>query len=167
MAVRRTDGVECDENPWYPDSGATHHVTNSTQNLQSVLPYSGYDSVLVGNGYLLPITHVGSIAIPVISGMLPLNDVLVCPRIAKFLLSVSKLTDVFPCELTFDSHNVLIKDKTTHQLLSRGSKCEGLYQLENPQFLAFYSSRQQLASDLVWHTIETSSSTYSSSSICN
>ena len=93
----------------------------------------------------------GSIAIPALNGTLLLNGVLVCPSITKTLLSISKLTGYYPCEFTFDSHTVLIKDKKSRQLLSRGSKHEGLYRLENPQFLAFYSSRQQCASDVIWH----------------
>ena len=107
--------------------------------------------MIVGNGDFLPITHVGSIALPTLSGTVPLNDVLVCPSITKSLLSVSKLTDDYPCEFTFDSRTVVIKDKQSRQLLTRGSKHEGLYRLENPQFLAFYSSRQQSATDVVWH----------------
>ena len=138
-------------NDWYPDTAATHHITSSTQHLQSAQPYSGPDSVIVGNGDFLPITHIGSIALPSLSGTLPLNDVLVCPQITKSLLTVSKLTDDYPCEFTFDSQNVLVKDKQTQQLLSQGSKRKGLYRLENPQFLAFYSSRQQSTSDGIWH----------------
>lgn len=138
-------------NDWYPDTAATHHITNSTQHLESTQPYSGTDVVIVGNGDFLPITHVGSIVLPSLSGTLPLNEVLVCPSIMKSLLSVSKLTDDYPCEFTFDSHTVLVKDKKNHQLLSRGSKRGGLYRLENSQFLAFYSSRQQSGSDEIWH----------------
>lgn len=136
---------------WYPDSAATHHITNSTRNLQTSQPHGGSDAVIVGNGDFLPITHVGSIALPAISGTLPLNDVLVCPDITKSLLSVSKLTDDFPCKVEFDNESVCVKDKMTNQLLSRGTKSKGLYRLENPQFLAFYSSRQQITSDEVWH----------------
>lgn len=106
---------------------------------------------MVGNGSFLPITHMGSTVIPSAAGNLPFNDVLVCPDIAKSLLSVSKLTDDYPCSFTFDSHTVYVKDKQTNQILSQGRKHKGLYQLDNPQFLAFYSSRQQTTSDEVWH----------------
>lgn len=150
-AMRASDEPEYEGNDWYPDSAATHHVTNSAQNLHQAQPYSGSDTVLVGNGDFLPITHVGSIAIPALTGTLPLKDVLVCPGIAKSLLSVSKLTDDYPCKVTFDANTVVIKDKQTRQLLSRGNKRKGLYRLENSQFLAFYSSRQQSVSDEVWH----------------
>ena len=149
--MRTTEESDFDGNEWYPDTAATHHITNSTEHLQSSQPYSGTDAVIVANGDFLPITHVGSIALPSISGTLPLNGVLVCPSITKSLLSVSRLTDDYPCEFVFDSRDVLVKDKKTQQLLSRGSKREGLYRLENPQFLALYSSRQQCASDVIWH----------------
>uniref|UniRef100_M4DMN8 Integrase catalytic domain-containing protein n=1 Tax=Brassica campestris TaxID=3711 RepID=M4DMN8_BRACM len=150
-AIRTSEDVDYEANEWYPDTAATHHITSSAQNLQNAQPYSGSDAVIVGNGDFLPITHVGSIAILGLSGTLPLKDVLVCPQITKSLLSVSKLTDDYACEFTFDSKNVFVKDKKTQLLLSQGSKLEGLYRLENPQFLAFYSSRQQSTSDELWH----------------
>uniref|UniRef100_A0A0D3AZ04 Uncharacterized protein n=1 Tax=Brassica oleracea var. oleracea TaxID=109376 RepID=A0A0D3AZ04_BRAOL len=49
----------------------------------------GSDSVMVGNGEYLPITHTGATSRASTSGNLILNDVLVCPKIAKPLLSVS------------------------------------------------------------------------------
>ena len=73
---------------WYPDSAASAHITNSASRLQSSEQYVGNDQVIVGNGDFLPITHVGSIALQTPQGILPLNDVLVCPDITKSLLSV-------------------------------------------------------------------------------
>ena len=111
-AVMRTmEEMGYEGNDWYPDTAVTHHITSSTQHLKTAEPYSGPDSVIVGNGDFLPITHVGSIALPSLSGTLPLKDVLVCPQITKSLLPVSKLTDDYPCEFKFDSRNVLVKDK--------------------------------------------------------
>ena len=136
---------------WYPDSGSSHHVTNSVDHLDAAQPYAGLDQVMVGNGEFLPITHVGSASIPTQSGKIPLSDVLICPDITKSLLSVSKLTDDFPCEFTFDSTTVCVKDKATSRVLSKGKKVKGLYRLDVPQFLTFYSFRQQVASDGVWH----------------
>lgn len=136
---------------WYPDSGSSAHVTNSAQHLDTVQEYDGGDHVIVGNGDFLPITHVGAASIPTASGSIPLLDVVVCPNITKYLLSVSKLTDDFPCEFTFDANAVYVKDKLTSRVLSRGNKTKGLYRLDDPQFLSFYSSRQQSTSDIVWH----------------
>ena len=136
---------------WYPDSGSSHHVTSSAQHLDTSQEYSGTDHVIVGNGEFLPITHIGSASIQTQTGNLPLLDVLVCPEITKSLLSVSKLTDDYPCSVTFDSTSVCVLDKATHKVLSQGNKTKGLYCLDNPQFMSIYSSRQQSSSDVVWH----------------
>ena len=143
---QRTSGTE-----WYPDSGSSHHVTSSAQHLDDVHDYNGGDQVMVGNGDFQPITHVGSASISSGSGTLPLLDVLVCPEITKSLLYVSKLTDDYPCEFTFDATTVCVKDKRTNKVLSQGSKTKGLYRLDDSQFQVFYSSRQQAARDRVWH----------------
>uniref|UniRef100_A0A1J3HJH5 Retrovirus-related Pol polyprotein from transposon TNT 1-94-like beta-barrel domain-containing protein n=1 Tax=Noccaea caerulescens TaxID=107243 RepID=A0A1J3HJH5_NOCCA len=45
---------------WYPDSGASAHITASRDNLQSSSPYEGDDTIMVADGTYLPITHVGS-----------------------------------------------------------------------------------------------------------
>lgn len=60
---------------WYPDTGITTHVTNSTQHLHESQPYKDSDSSMVRNGDFLPISHIGSIDLPTLSGTLPLKDV--------------------------------------------------------------------------------------------
>ena len=150
--MRLSDGAGGSGPSWYTNTAATHHVTNDPHHFFSALPYEGSDSVIVGNGDFLPITHIGSIPLPSAAGKLDLNDVLVCADITKYLLSVSKFTDDYPsCEFTFDSTHVFVKDKTTKQVLSQRNKTNGLYLLSNPLFQAFYSSRQTPVSDQVWH----------------
>lgn len=109
-------------------------MTSSAQHLDDVHDYNGGDQVMVGNGDFLPITHVGSASISSGSGTLLLLDVLVCPEITKSLLSVSKLTDDYPCEFTFDATTVCVKDKRTNNVLSQGSKTKSLYRLDDSQF---------------------------------
>ena len=145
-ATRAHDPPQSHE--WYADSGAMAHITNNSVQLQPTQAYRGEDSVLVGNGDYLPITHVGTAVLPSLQGKLLLNDVLVCPSITKSLLSVSKLTADYPCSIEFDS---VVKDKQTKQLLTKGSRQKDLYVLENQQFMAFYSHRQQAAPGDVWH----------------
>lgn len=136
---------------WYPDSAATAHITNNSGQLQSSQPYLGNDQVIVGNGDFLPITHVGSIALQTPQGILPLNDVLICPAITKSLLSVSKLTSDYPCEFTFDCDSVYVKDKATKSVITQGQSLKDLYVLKDMKFQAFYSTRQQAAAEGVWH----------------
>jgi len=150
-ATRVSDQNQASSHEWLPDSAAIAHITNTTDGLQNSQTYSGDDSVIVGNGDFLPITHIGTIPLNISQGTLPLEDVLVCPGITKSLLSVSKLTDDYPCSFTFDSDSVVIKDKRTQQLLTQGNKHKGLYVLKDVPFQAYYSTRQQSSDDEVWH----------------
>ncbi|XP_010495573.1 PREDICTED: uncharacterized protein LOC104772684 [Camelina sativa] len=133
---------------WLPDSGSTAHITNTTANLQHAQPYHGNDSVMVGNGEFLPITHIGSVPLQTLSGkFLPLKDVLVCPNVAKSLLLVSKLCLDYPYSVKFDFDGVRVKDKHTKQLLTTGNLSKDHYVLDNPAFATLYSTRQLATSD--------------------
>ncbi|CAA7040242.1 unnamed protein product [Microthlaspi erraticum] len=140
-----------DDKEWYPDSGATAHITSSTTNLHSATPYEGSDTVMVADGAFLPITHVGSTALASPNGMIPLNDVLVCPAIKKSLLSVTKLCDDYPCGVYFDSTKVCIIDLPTQKVVTRGRRRDSLYVLEDPSFQVFFSNRHCAASEATWH----------------
>ena len=45
---------------WLVDSAASHHVTRDLRNLSTHGPYHGYDSIIVGNGMGLGISHTSS-----------------------------------------------------------------------------------------------------------
>jgi len=52
------------EENWYPDIGATHHLTNDIQKLNlSSEEYTRQDQILIGNGKGLSIKHTGSATI--------------------------------------------------------------------------------------------------------
>lgn len=53
---------------WFPDTGASAHMTSNPGMLHSPFQYSGSDKIMVGNGDTLNITHVGSTFIGVGSG---------------------------------------------------------------------------------------------------
>ena len=106
---------------------------------------------MVGNGEYLPISHTGSASIASSSGNLPLKDVLVCPKIAKPLLSVSKFTKDYPCGFDFDADNICVYDKATKKVLLQGRSTNGLYSLKTPTLHAFFTTRHVSASDEVWH----------------
>lgn len=77
----KTDDLQSEE--WYPDSGATNHITNSIQNLNlGNRNYTGTQTVHMGNGEALNITHVGN---GIIKGkrQLYLNNLLRVPKIKK------------------------------------------------------------------------------------
>lgn len=53
--------------------------------------YEGANSVMIGNGQFLPISHIGSVQIRTSRGFISLNNVLV-PLLIQNLLSISRLT---------------------------------------------------------------------------
>lgn len=73
---------------WLMDSGATHHVTSDLQNFAIHNPYTGNDSIVVGNGAVLPITHTGSFSTNSATRKFQFNNVLYVPSIHKNLISV-------------------------------------------------------------------------------
>lgn len=99
----------------------------------------------------LPITHVVFTNLSVSTSSIPLNDILVCPSVKKLLLSFSKLCEDYLCGVFFDAQKVYILDLKTMKVLTKGPRHEGLYVLENQDFKAFYSTRQQDVDELVWH----------------
>lgn len=74
---------------WYPHSGASAYVTSSTNALQSDTAYDGNDTVQVGDGTYLPITHIGSTVISSSKCTIPLNQVLAMTYRNPFSLSPS------------------------------------------------------------------------------
>jgi histidinol-phosphate/aromatic aminotransferase/cobyric acid decarboxylase-like protein len=75
---------------WYPDTGATHHVTSILNNLNlHSEAYDGPDEIQVGNGTRLDIQHTGNSKL---SPNFYLCYALHVPNITKNLLSVQKFT---------------------------------------------------------------------------
>uniref|UniRef100_A0A2N9H9U6 Retrovirus-related Pol polyprotein from transposon TNT 1-94-like beta-barrel domain-containing protein n=1 Tax=Fagus sylvatica TaxID=28930 RepID=A0A2N9H9U6_FAGSY len=136
---------------WLPDTGATAHITDDPGILSDLKPYVGSDSVMVGNGHQLPITHTGNAHIFPTDSSLSLNNVLVVPDIKKNLLSVSQLTCDYPCYFLFDNHGFVIKDLRTHQVLASGSKEDGLYVLQHAPVKVFFSNRFRVVDSDTWH----------------
>ncbi|KAH9682071.1 retrovirus-related pol polyprotein from transposon RE2 [Citrus sinensis] len=103
---------------WYLDSGATHHLTNSAQNLTD------------GNGQGLQITHVGNACLHTYVGScIYLHNTLCVPKITKNLISVSKLLVDSNITIEFTSDVCFLKDKVKGTLLARGIVEGGLYKL--------------------------------------
>jgi len=47
------------DNLWYLDSGTTHHLTHDESSFTNKTPYTGSNSVTIGNGVGLHIKHIG------------------------------------------------------------------------------------------------------------
>lgn len=77
---------------WYPDSGASYHVTNDASNIQQVTPFEGHEQIYLGNGQHLIIHSAGSsqlISQDYPHTPLTLKNLLHVPSITKNLISVS------------------------------------------------------------------------------
>lgn len=123
-----------DASTWYMDSGATNHITNELANLSMSVDYQGSESIMVGNGNLLPISSIGCSSIPLDqsanSPYLLLNNFLFVPAIAKNLLSISQFTLDNNVIIEFHHDCCFVKNKTSQRVLLKGKLVNGLYQLD-------------------------------------
>jgi len=74
-------------------------MTPNSNEVQGIHPYSGTDTVMVGNGNGLSITSIGQTTLPTTT--LQLHNVLVVPDIKGKLLSVSQFTRDNNCYFLF------------------------------------------------------------------
>ncbi|KAK8957728.1 hypothetical protein KSP39_PZI001284 [Platanthera zijinensis] len=138
-AINLSDQVD---HAWYPDTGATNHMTADTAQLEGMTPYSGLDSVMVGNGTGLPITHVAKVSIPRTS--VHLDRVLVVPNLKKNLLSVSQYTRDNDCCFIFYPWGFLIKNLKTGQTVLEGTRQGGLYPIHmgtSPSAVSLFTNK--------------------------
>ena len=78
---------------WFPDSGASCHVTNNSKNIQQNSPFEGPDQIFIGNGQGLKISASGHSNFPSPYNPninLALKHMLHVPQVTKYLISVSK-----------------------------------------------------------------------------
>lgn len=76
------------DNEWFPNMGASAHMTADHGKLQSLIPYYGSEKIMVRNGESIDITHIGSKSINVGSNQLKLDNVLVVLDIKKSLILI-------------------------------------------------------------------------------
>lgn len=127
-------------------------MTNDPSHLTQVQPYTGTDSIIVGNGEHLPISHIGKSSISVSRGSLSLQDVLYVPAIKKNLLSIRRFCYDNNCCFETDDICFRVKDKTTGQILLIGHNYGDLYYIRAASHvtpkLVFYGERTTRD---VWH----------------
>lgn len=115
---------------WYPDSGATHHLTHDLNNLSIGSEYGGAQQIHVASGQGLPILNYGfsSFKSPVNSTrILHLNHLLHVPTVTKNLLSVSQFARDNGVYFEFHPSLCYVKDQITGQVLLQGTLHNGLY----------------------------------------
>lgn len=138
---------------WYPDTGPSFHMTSDASNLKNLKPYFGNDTIMVGNGTQLSISHIRDAQLSFGSTSIDVPDALLITEIKKSLLSVSQLTSEFPCTFEFSADGFAIKKQRTGKILAKGSKKEGLYALDDNKKVAeaLFSIRNKRTSENIWH----------------
>ncbi|KAF7824348.1 Retrovirus-related Pol polyprotein from transposon TNT 1-94 [Senna tora] len=116
---------------WFPDSGATNHVTSDASNLMNGVEYTSAEQLHMGNGKGLLISNIGQSLVkssfqPNLS--LVLNNLLHVPSITKNLVSVSKFAKDNSVFFEFHSDACYVKSQATKATLLKGSiRPDGLY----------------------------------------
>lgn len=134
---------------WLLDSGASNHVTNNLQNLTGATDYAGTDSLVIGNGNGLRITHVGTTSITNKTASLNLPQTLYVPTVNNNLLSVAKLCKDNNVLIEFHPLFCLVKDRSTGEVLFRGTNEGDVYCL--PKSPAPVLNVANKSSVPIWH----------------
>ena len=113
---------------WLTDTRCSDHVTQdlSQLSLHSQVT-SGNESVIVGNGQELPVTHIGNGKLLTSSHQFRLDNILRVPALASNLLSVHKLCLQNNVYCYFDATQFLIVDLPTGKVLYQGQSKDGVY----------------------------------------
>jgi len=103
-------------------NNATHHITNDLANMTIHHPYTGPDSLFMGNGPGLNISHSGTL----LNNDLSLSNVLCVPSMKQKIIYVSQLTKQTNSAVLFLPHSFYVKDLQTGQTTHKGSCMNGL-----------------------------------------
>jgi Integrase core domain len=143
---------------WIVVSGANHHVTSDLNNLSSFYVYNGPDTLQIGNGFGLPISHIGSSSFIISNISIKLTKVLYVPNFTTNLLSLSKLLLNNPSlSINFTSSICIIKDLYIKTPQLQIPNVNGLYTLKlkpSPKFSIEHSPQAFVTSRLttsIWH----------------
>ncbi|KAL4386437.1 hypothetical protein GQ457_09G004620 [Hibiscus cannabinus] len=125
--------VVCEDTAWFPDSGATAHLTPDLGKFISASPYTGSGKITVANGMVVPISHIGRSSLATDSRSLFLSNLLHVPCVNKNLLSVSRFSKDNNVSVEFFPNSCVVKDLGTQQVMLRGLESNGLYKFFSKQ----------------------------------
>jgi len=106
---------------WFPDSGASFHMTNNSQNIQQTSPFE--DQIFIGNGQGLNISASGhsNFVSPFSPNVkLILKNMLLVPQITKNLISVSKFAKDNHVFFEFHANHCFVKSQDSNMILLQG-----------------------------------------------
>ena len=107
--------------PWYFDSGASNHMTNTVVPLSNIRNYDGNLKINTVDGSSLPLSAVGDLSSS-------LTDVFVSPDLSTNLISVGQLVDN-NCNVHFPRSGCVVQDQVSGQMIAKGPKVGLLFPL--------------------------------------
>lgn len=112
---------------WYPDSGVTNHITSNLQHLSlGNKEYKGTQSIFMGNGKSISISHIGNASIKD-KRELHLNNLLCMPQIKKNLMNVSQFANDNHAYFEFYPRFYVVRDLLSKDILLQGKVHNSLY----------------------------------------
>lgn len=138
---------------WYPNSSTTTHISNSSDNIKSLLSNnSSIGPIFAANGSLMLFKTSGNSTGMSKSAHLSLNNILFVSESSKNLLSVNHLYSDNKVIIEIDRQNVRVQDRATKHVLSKGLEKNKLYYLslilDGPLAIAFIGEH---VSSATWH----------------
>ena len=107
--------------PWYFESGASNHMTNTILSLSIVRNYDGNLKINTVDGSFLPISAVSDLSSSLI-------DVFVSPDLSTNLLYVGQLVDN-NCNVNFSCSGCVVQDQVSGKMIAKGPKAGQLFPL--------------------------------------
>jgi hypothetical protein len=111
---------------WIIDSGATDHISSSSQSFFQRDNNCSLPPVLLPSGETANIVAKGSLPL---NSTYYLHDVLCVPTFKVDLMSVSRLTRGLNCSVTFFPYWCILQDLATRRMIGLGKQRDGLYYL--------------------------------------
>lgn len=112
---------------WIMDTGATDHMTPSSQLFHTYNPCSDNRKILVANGSLVAVAGIGTIHL---SPKITLHDVLHVPHLSTNLISIRKLTHNLQCYAVFHPNCCVLQEQGTGRKIGHAKEMGGLYYFE-------------------------------------
>ena len=107
--------------PWYFDSKASNHMTNTVVLLSNIRNYDGNLKINTADGSSLPISAVGDLSSS-------LTNVFVSPNLSTNLISFGQLVDN-NCNVHFSRSGCVVQDQVLGQMIAKGPKVGQLFPL--------------------------------------
>lgn len=115
---------KCLANSWIIDSGATNHMTYTSQYFSTYIPCPSSRKITVANGSLFTVAGLGDIYV---TPNLILNDVQHVPKLSANLVSVTKLTVGLKYYAIFDSSCCVFQEQGSGRKIGLAKEKDELY----------------------------------------